>query len=795
MELALSLVRSGSLPQAKALYKQICQADKNNVEAWIMLGSIDADLGNLAEAISCQRQAVALQPRSTIAHMHLANTFLRLGQLENAQSSCQTALGLQPDLAAAWFLLAKVHMQSGKQADAESCCRKAITLKPDFPEAHFVLGKALHAQKKLDECIKSYREALRHDPGFMKAHYRLGIALYDQGKLDEAAASYNNALRINRNQPAVHFNLGVIFQGQNRLEAAEASYREALRLKPDYAKAYANLGYVLHLQRRIEDGVTNYQTALRFEPDSAEIHFNLGMAQHDLGRYEDAVKSFQAAVRIKPDYAEAHHYLGVALSDLGKPEEAAESYRKALDISDNAAVRIKLATLLPVILESNEQIAAVRHRFDEEVSALLGRELSVDDPLKRVNQTNFYLVYHGQNDRTLQEKVARLYEKACPSLLYTAPHCNAAAERGTDERIRVGFISSYFYIHTVGIVMKGLVIRLSRDRFDVTVFTFPHQDDEIRKYYREHVEHWVELPTDLAAARARIAQQRLDVLVYADIGMEPCTYFLGFARLAPVQCVTWGHPVTTGIRNMDYYVSCKDFEPEDAEQFYSEELIRLESPPTYYYRPNFPPRLPRAHYGLEEERHLYLCPQLIYKFHPDFDALLGGVLRADPQGQLVLIAAQHRHWTEILLTRFRRTIPDVVDRIRFLPYQRTNDYLNLLAIADVILDTVHFGGGSSTYQALAAGTPIVTLPGEHMCGRFTYGCYKRMGVLDCVAKDQEDYIRIAVRLGTDKIYRDKARAGILSANSVLYENQEVVQELERFLVTAVHKKSAGLRHN
>ena len=143
MELALSLVRSGSLPQARALYKQICQADKNNAEAWIMLGAIEAELGNLAEAISCQRRAVAQQPQSTIAHMHLANTFLRLGQLEDAQSSCQTALGLQPDLAAAWFLLARVHMQSGRNEEAESCCHKAITLKPGFPEAHFVLGKVL----------------------------------------------------------------------------------------------------------------------------------------------------------------------------------------------------------------------------------------------------------------------------------------------------------------------------------------------------------------------------------------------------------------------------------------------------------------------------------------------------------------------------------------------------------------------------------------------------------------------------------------------------------------------------
>lgn len=60
---------------------------------------------------------------------------------------------------------------------------------------------------------------------------------------------------------------------------------------------------------------------------------------------------------------------------------------------------------------------------------------------------------------------------------------------------------------------------------------------------------------DLAGVRQAIAAERLDVLFYTDIGVEPPTYFLAFARLAPVQCLTLGHPVTTGIPNMDYFLS------------------------------------------------------------------------------------------------------------------------------------------------------------------------------------------------------------------------------------------------
>ena len=126
-----------------------------------------------------------------------------------------------------------------------------------------------------------------------------------------------------------------------------------------------------------------------------------------------------------------------------------------------------------------------------------------------------------------------------------------------------------------------------------------------------------------------------------------------------------------------------------------------------------------------------------------------------------------------------------MDRILVFPYQSFTDYLNLLVVADVILDTMPFGGGSSAYQALAVGTPIVTLPGEYMRGRFTYACYKKMELMECVARDREDCVRIAARLGTDKTYREQVKARILAASTALYEDREVVRELERFLMWAV----------
>src|SRR5207253_11098850 len=108
--------------------------------------------------------------------------------------------------------------------------------------------------------------------------------------------------------------------------------------------------------------------------------------------------------------------------------------------------------------------------------------------------------------------------------------------------------------------------------------------DATAQFIQEHVESYVELPVNLAAARRQIAEHGLDVLVYTDIGMEDLTYSLAFSRLAPVQCVTWGHPVTTGIPTIDYYLSSTLFETAEAQEHYTETLVRLPALPCYCYR-------------------------------------------------------------------------------------------------------------------------------------------------------------------------------------------------------------------
>jgi predicted O-linked N-acetylglucosamine transferase (SPINDLY family) len=263
--------------------------------------------------------------------------------------------------------------------------------------------------------------------------------------------------------------------------------------------------------------------------------------------------------------------------------------------------------------------------------------------------------------------------------------------------------------------------------------------------------------------------------------------------LAPVQCVTWGHPDTTGIPNLDYFVSCDAMEPDGAAAHYSETLMRLSGPTVHVQRPALAARKPRAAFGLPDEAHVYVCPQSLFKLHPDFDGVVASILAGDPQGLVVLLEGKDRHHKEILLERMQRDGGVDISRVRILPQQPPQDFVNLIAVSDVMLDPLHYSGGKTSLEAFAMGTPIVTWPGEFMRGRHTYGWYKLMGIDRLIARDWDDYVRLALALGTDPQARAAASAEITEKRDVLYENKATIRAIETFFAAAVEAAGRGTR--
>ncbi len=635
-------------------------------------------------------------------------------------------------------------------------------------------GLRLHQAGRLAEAEAHYRQLLAKQPRHPDALHYLGLLAYQNKGYAEAARLIGDSIAVKDDNPAAWSNLGNALAMLLRHAEAEAALQRALALDPRLADAWFNLANVQREQKRFAAAEASYRQVVALQPQHIGALNNLGGLLLLCERKEEA--------------AEAFHYLGNALQDAGRTADAANAYRQALSIWPNPGLEAKLAFLTPVIAMSVEEIERTRERLFAGIADLTARDVRLADPLRYASSAIFYTGYHGRNDRELRQRFAEFYLRASPQLAWRAAHCERYA--GPGEKIRIGFISRYFQPeHPMTKLFLGLSRQLDRGAFDVTVFRFDPPDPALPL---PHTRVTV-LGEDLASARQTIAEARLDVLFYTDIGMEPTTYFLAFGRLAPVQCVTFGHPVTTGIGSIDYFLSAEDLETGEAQDHYTETLIRLSTVPTFFRQPSPAARPPtRMDLGLPADAKIYLCAQNLIKLHPEFDAVVSRILQRDPKGLLVLINNKPAQLTALLAERFRLSMLDT-NRVAYLPFLKLDALLGFLPSVDAVLDTPVFGGGTTSLEMFAVDTPIVTWPGPYARSRITHALYRQMGIDALAAESASHYVELALRLANDLEWRRAMQERVREKKHVLYENAALVRELERFFAAAVAAAAQGLK--
>ena len=248
-----------------------------------------------------------------------------------------------------------------------------------------------------------------------------------------------------------------------------------------------------------------------------------------------------------------------------------------------------------------------------------------------------------------------------------------------------------------------------------------------------------------------------------------------------------GTPVTSGIPAIDYFLSSELLEPEDGDDDYTEELVRLKKVNTFYYNPTQDTTVrDRGYFGFDQDVSLYVCPQSLFKLHPGFDAVLAEILRGDPRGRVVLIEGACDRWKRLLAERLERNHPVEARRIVFLPRLSTDAFLTSWRWPTCSWIR-RISGWEHQLRGLRFRHADRHAGGKGMRDRITGACYRQMGLSDCIAATDQEYAAIALRLGKDPAWRDQFRAEILSRKHVLFEDTEAVRELERFFLRAVSK--------
>jgi len=480
-------------------------------------------------------------------------------------------------------------------------------------------------------------------------------------------------------------------------------------------------------------------------------------------------------------------------------EASIECYRRILARHpEHLGAALGAVLTLPVIYDSSANIEAARQRLAEGLSALRNDAArfhcdSAGACVQHLWRVNFFLAYQGRDDRELQslygDFITDQLRPHFPELSSNLPSGNV---RG--RRIRVGFASGYFRLCTVGGYFHRWISLLDRRRFETFVYHGSPRRDPLTREIAANCDHFVDLAAaafaSLEACGKRIREDALDVLIYPELGMDPHSFLLAALRLAPVQCAGWGHPVTSGLASIDYFLSSRDAEPADAVSHYRERLILLDGLGVSYPRPACPAGKQRGDFGLPEAKTLYLCPQSLFKLHPDFDPLLAAVLAGDASGVLVIFEADNPTLTSCYMQRlnsaFNRFDLNLRDRVVVLPSLRHPDYLEVNRLCDVMLDPPGWSGGNTALDALSSGLPVVTFDGRLMRARQSAAMLKRLGFQGLIAADADDYVRIAHALAHDRDWRDAVRGQLRARVGELFDQAAAIESLQDFLEAAAH---------
>jgi len=653
----------------------------------------------------------------------------------------------------------------------------------------FQIGLACAKKNKLTDAllIFTYLQSYKNDD--LRVFYNLGIIYSMRGEHREALSSYEFALKINPSDIDVLINMGASYNDMNEYIAALEILERAIRITPSIYQAWFNKGISLYELKRYEEAIASYDKAIALNSDYADAWSNKGIAFFQLKRYGEAIASYNKAIALNSDYADAWSNKGIALKDSLSLPEAKESFDRALSLNpdlDNARwARLFIST--PTIFQENQDLELLRKSFDLELDELdqWFTAERLEDAYKSVGSTTpFYLAYQEKNNKNLLSK----YGAICHRLMSRWQEKNHIYPSALQHsgKIKIGIVSHHIRDHSVwNAITKGLIASINQKKFEIHLFHIGQIFDEETKFAQLSASSYTDNQCSLSAWVNSVLQKEIEVLIYPEIGMEQITIQMASLRLAPIQVAGWGHPETSGIPTVDYYLSADLFESEVSQYAYSEGLINLPNLGCFYTRSLIEAsEFKKVNWSLDPNVPILVCPGALYKYMPQNDYVFVEIVKR-LSGCKFIFFNQQEDWTEALKVRLKKVFGaegfNVDDYIIFMPWLKPEEFYGLMSCADVFLDTIGFSGFNTAMQAVECALPIVTIEGQFMRGRLASAILKRMEIPELIAKNNAAYIELAVRLIKDHAYRRQISQKMTNSRNILYDDFEPIYALENFL--------------
>jgi protein O-GlcNAc transferase len=544
------------------------------------------------------------------------------------------------------------------------------------------------------------------------------------------------------------FEKALEYYKEKNFDLVEKNFEEAQKLAPNRTSILENLASIYFLNKKFKksEEILDKLNELGFETNKLdEIKFYI---LKKLNKYKELKKFLET-----------------------------KNYFK--DINKKIYITAKL--LYPSFFYKADEINETRLSFVkniEELDKTKNLELNLDGEM--IDPPIFNLSYDQYENLNLNSHIVKVLRKIYPAL-----NQNFKIKE-KNKKIKVGFISEFFSNHTIGKLFKGIIFNLDKNKFQTVVF---HSHKTNRSpIFEEFLEAEISLgiknivlSKNFQKRVDEIKKENLDIVFFPDIGMSSEFYYLSFIRFAKTQITSWGHPITTSNSSIDYFLSSKLLETDNAQTRFSEKLILSNYLPMYFYKPKIKNILSNSEIV---KKNIYFCSQNLIKIHPHFDEVIEKILIKDKKAKILFIKDKEELIFEKLIKRLKNRSLINLERINFLDKMGLEEYINLCGLSSVLLDTIYFGAGNSFHESMFYGTPTVTMPTENLKSRIVLGAYKQMQIEKApVVNSIDEYVECAVEIANKdenkmlelKKYFQK------QANNFLFENKHFLKDINNIL--------------
>jgi predicted O-linked N-acetylglucosamine transferase (SPINDLY family) len=395
-------------------------------------------------------------------------------------------------------------------------------------------------------------------------------------------------------------------------------------------------------------------------------------------------------------------------------------------------------------------------------------------------KANFQPLYFSQrNPKPIVERRADIVDYATRLKRHDLEYRMPPRPKGT-RRIRLGIHSWSIRPHTETFATLPIFSTLDPLHFDIRLYIHQSDGNPVEQRARGLAQVVTVLPEMLKACVETIRADDLDILVFGNNITAGNSYAFSLAnyRMARVQCIHFCNPVTSGKHHMDCFLLGKLITDRlHTNAHFSERVITIDGSGICFDLPDTPDEvrsvLSRSDLGIAQRGPVFISGANFFKIIPELRHTWAKILAQVPDSVLLLYPFGPAWSHAYPKLRLQEGISRVFEQYgvrseRFIlmdTLKGRGDVLALNRMADVYLDAVPYNGATSLLDPLREGVPPVVLDGREL--RFAQGAaiLRELGVPELVTRDEDEYIRLAVRLATDAAMRETIRQTILERMS------------------------------